>query len=423
MRNFRRAELPLEGQARLDGSCRGREDNGMLEVDAAREIVLAQGKPRNPVVSGVSAELLGRVLAEDVRADRDSPPFAKAMMDGYAVRSGDCAGGSAELRIVEEIPAGAVPTRVIAVGECARIFTGAPIPEGSDAVVMQERTVPLGDRVRVTDSGVSPGRNVMPRGKEMTAGDVVLRAGSVLTPVAFGVLGSVGKVEIAVVPAPRVGILATGDELVEADVEPGPGQIRNSNGPMLAALVARAGGVPKYLGIVRDDVSELRERIGVALQESDVLLLTGGVSVGKLDLVPGVLADLGVTAHFHKVRMKPGKPLLFGTQEDKLVFGLPGNPVSALVGFELFVRPALRKLAGHANPGPTEVSLPLAESVSANHDRPTYAPGKLEGGRVQPLPWSGSGDLRAMLDADAWIVLPPGEVRLQAGETISVLVM
>lgn len=392
----------------------------MLEVAVAREIVLTHAKPLTAVRTPLTPDALGRVLAENVRADIDSPPFRKSMMDGYAVRAADCA-STVELRIVEEIPAGAVPTKSIAAGECARIFTGAPVPDGADAVVMQERTEPLGDRVRVSDTGLSPGRNVMPRGKEMTAGDVVLPVGSVLSPVAFGVLASVGRSESATSPAPRVAILATGDELVEANVVPGPGQIRNSNGPMLAALVHRAGGIPRYLGIVRDDLGELRARIGTALAQADVLLLTGGVSVGKLDLVPGVLEELGVVAHFHKVRMKPGKPLLFGSRGNTLVFGLPGNPVSGLVGFELFVRPALRKLAGHADPGPTTASLPLAADLLANHDRPTYSPGIIEASQVRPLPWAGSGDLRSMLAANAFIVLPPGEVRLKAGEYVSVV--
>ncbi len=393
----------------------------MLEVADAREIVLTHAKPLTPLRTPMKPEAVGRVLAEDVRADIDSPPFAKSMMDGYAVRAADCT-TPVELRIVEEIPAGAVPTKAIAAGECARIFTGAPVPDGADAVVMQERTEPLGERVRVRDTGLSPGRNVMPRGKEMTAGDVVLSAGSVLNPVAFGVLASVGRSEVAAIPAPRVAILATGDELVEANAVPGPGQIRNSNGPMLSALVHRAGGVPRYLGIVRDDLGELRTRIGQALADADVLLLTGGVSVGKLDLVPGVLEELGVVAIFHKVRMKPGKPLLFGTRGNTLVFGLPGNPVSGLVGFELFVRPALRKLSGHTDPGPKTATLPLAADLSANHDRPTYSPGKLEGGLVRPLTWAGSGDLRSMLMADAFIVLPPGEVRLKVGKQVSVVV-
>lgn len=400
----------------------------MLAVADARGVVLRYAKPLPPEVAEVTPAALGRVTAADVRADRDSPPFTKSLMDGYAVRAADVAPGPVELRVIEEVPAGRVPATRVGPGEAVRLFTGAPIPDGADAVVMQEKTQrPAADRVRVDDPGAKPGQNVLPRGREMAAGDVVLPAGTVLTPAAVGLLAAVGRTAVPLFPAPRVGILATGSELVEADATPGPGQIRNSNGPMLAAQVARAGAVPRVLGIGRDDRDQLAALVREGLGGSDVLLLAGGVSVGTHDLVPQVLAGLGVETHFHQVRMKPGKPLLFGTKGGVLVFGLPGNPVSSFVGFELFVRPALRVLAGHADPGPRTTALPLAEPFAAANDRPTYHPAKLDPGpagwRVRGLPWFGSPDLRGILAADAFLVLPPGDVKLDAGAPAEVVLL
>ncbi len=400
----------------------------MLEVAEALAEVLARVRPLMPTTDPLFHDVLGRVLAEDVHADADSPPFAKSLRDGYTVRAADCAPLQAALRVAFEIAAGAVPTQAVKAGECARIFTGAPIPDGADAVVMQEDTQPLdGDRVRITDAKVKPGQWVFARGTEMRAGDVVLPTGMVLNPAALGVLASVGQIEAKLFPAPRVNVLSTGNELVEPDEALKPGQIRNSNGPMLVAQVMKAGGRSRYLGIARDDRDTMRNTISDSFPTADVLVIAGGVSVGKFDLVPAVLEEVGVTIHVRQVRMKPGKPFLFGTKGDTLVFGLPGNPVSAFVCFELFVRPALRKLARHANPGPSTMSLPLAEGIAEVNDRPTYRPAKLELGEagysVRPLPWMGAPDLRGLQPADALLVLPPGESRLDRGMLVNVIVL
>jgi molybdopterin molybdotransferase len=394
----------------------------MLEVPAALDVVLRHARPLAAVVS---TPIAGQVLVESVSADRDSPPFTKAAMDGYAVRAADCGAAGTALRIVDEIAAGDTPVMSVSDGECARIFTGAPLPDGADAVVMVEKTETLDHaRVRVDDAAVKVGQNVVPRGKEMRAGDVVLPKGTVLSPVAIGLLAAVGRTTVAQVPMPRVGVLATGNELVEPGTQPGPGQIRNSNGPMITALTTRAGAAATHLGIVRDDPRDLSERIRAGLAESDVLVLAGGVSAGAADLVPGVLAEIGVETHFHKVRLKPGKPLLFGTKDGKLVFGLPGNPVSAFVCFELFVRPAIRALAGHADPGPHVQSMPLAKSLTTSNDRPTYHPARVTPDRrVTPLPWFGSADLRALLPADALLVLPAGSVAYEPGRPADVIVL
>jgi molybdopterin molybdotransferase len=395
----------------------------MIEVPAALEIVLgrAAGLPTEPVQLSAA---LGRFLAEPVESDTDSPPYTKALMDGYAVRSADC-GGPTTLAVIEEVAAGRVPTRSVGVGEATRIMTGAPIPAGADAVIPHEETEAAGNTVRIRRA-VPTGEWVLPRGREMRAGEVVVPAGTRLTPQAIGLLAAVGRTTVRVHRTPRVAVLATGDELVEAGEKAGPGQIRNSNGPMLCALATRAGAKVEYHGIGRDDRAALTGLVARGLELADVLLLAGGVSAGKFDLVPDVLKELGVTAHFHKVRLKPGKPLLFGSRGDRLVFGLPGNPVSSFVGFELFVRPALRKMMGDHDPGPTFVPVPLAAAFSAKNDRPTYAPARLEatdGLRVRLADWFGSADLRGLLMADALVSLPAGPVEYAAGETIPTLVI
>ena len=384
----------------------------MLEVADALAIVLEHTRPRGSRMEPLSPGLLNRILAVDLVANQDSPPFDKSLRDGYAVRS---ANYGSELIVIEEIAAGAVPTKAVGRGECSRIFTGAPMPAGADAVVMQEDVEVVGETIRITGGGVKPGQWVFPRGAEMKAGESVFTAGTKLNAAAIGVLANLGAAEVPVFPWPQVSVLATGDELVPVEEEPGPGRIRNSNGSMLAAQVCNAGGEVQDCGIVRDTESDMLDIIGTVLAQSDVVLLAGGVSAGKFDLVPGVLERLGVKAHFHKVRMKPGKPLLFGTFNDTLVFGLPGNPVSAFACFELFVRPALRKMAGEAAAGLQTATLPLAEAIAEVNDRPTYRPAKLESGTVRPLPWAGAPDLRAMATADALLVLPAGESRLDRG--------
>lgn len=400
----------------------------MIEVADALAIVLTHARPLEPEVTALTPAALGRVLAADVVADADSPPFPKSLRDGYAVRTADCVAG-VELRVIEEVPAGKIPTKTVGPGEAARIFTGAPMPDGADAVVMQEHAEAIeGDRVRITDADVRRRQYVYERGTEMRAGTVVLPRGTPITPAACGVLASVGCTEGPAFPFPRVGIVVTGDEIVEANVRPAPGQIRNSNGPMLIAQTIRGGGLPHNLGIARDDRAVTQSLIRKGLEGADVLLIAGGMSVGDFDLVPGVLKELGVTVHFRQVRMKPGKPILFGTTETgTLVFGLPGNPVSAFVGFELFVRPALRILGGHAEPGPRTIKLPLAEGLAESNDRPTYRPAKLEPGEtgwtVRPLATSGAPDLVSTQPADALLRLPAGETRADCGSLADVVLL
>lgn len=403
----------------------------MLSVAEAQSIILQLVRPLVAQNLPLSPGVLGLVLGEDVASDLDMPPHNKALMDGYAVRVADLPEGRAALVVIEEITAGRTPRHSVGPGQAARIMTGAPIPAGADAVVVVERTRMIDDgRVQIEDRAPQPQQNIMAQGREMRRGETVLTPGTLLRPQELGVLATVGRTTVRLIPAPRVAVLSTGDEVVDAAQMPGPGQIRNGNGPMLAAQVARAGGVPHFLGIARDRVEHLRSLAEEGLK-ADALVLSGGVSAGKLDLVPGVLQELGVRPHFHKVEMKPGKPMYFGTRPrpngpgDTLVFGLPGNPVSSLVCFELFVKPALRALAGHPEPGPRLLRATLAEDFPHRSDRPTYYPASLQGAdkgwRVAPVPWLGSADLRGLTQANALMLLPAGDHHHRAGQELSVL--
>jgi molybdopterin molybdotransferase len=409
----------------------------MLTVEQALEQVLKHAQRRAPEMAALTPALLGLVLAEEVASDLDQPPFDKSLVDGYALRSEDVAmpsgrppqtGGLAAtsplLKVVEEIVAGRPPRQLIRSGEAARIMTGAMVPGGADAVVMQEHTQDIGEgRVCILQTSVKAGSNILPRGREMRAGERVLSAGAVLRPQELGLLASVGRNMVQVYPRPVVAVLSTGDELVEPGTQPGAGQIRNSNAPLLSAQITRAGADAAYLGIARDSVESLRIFIAEGLR-CDVLVLTGGVSAGKLDLVPWALQEIGVSPVFHKVAMKPGKPLFFGVQGEKLIFGLPGNPVSTLVGFELFVRPALEALLGRT-PGRRFVQASLTSEFRYASDRPTYHPAVLtaapHGWQVTLVPWFGSPDLRAITNANAFARLEVGERHYQPGDLLSVM--
>lgn len=390
----------------------------MHSVVEALEIALREATPAIGIEVVAIRCAAGRVLAQDVAGDRDLPPFAKAMMDGVAVRAADARAGS-QLRVVEEITAGRMPSRTVGPGEAARIMTGAPMPQGADGVVMVEDCRFDGDSVTV-GRDASPGQHVQPRGREIARGERVLTPGIVLGPAAVGLLAAVGRASVEVFKRPRVAVLTTGDELVDASSEPGLGQIRNSNGPMLAALLGDRA-VP--LGNARDDREELRAKIAAGL-EADVLVMSGGVSAGKLDLVPDSLREAGVSPLIHKVNMKPGKPLFFGTRGRTMVFGLPGNPGATFVGFHLFVRPALSKLEGRVA-CEEAVVLPLAAPLHHRGDRPTYRPARIElgevGETVRVLSWLGSPDLKALAVANALAVLDAGDQTLPTGEPVPVI--
>jgi molybdopterin molybdotransferase len=412
----------------------------MLSVDEALERVLAVSRARVAREIAVR-DALGLVLAEDVQSDIDSPPHDKSIVDGYAVASRDLSNGACELKILEEVTAGDVPRHAVSPGTAIRIMTGAPLPDGADAVVMVEQAEVFGasedggaaslGQVRLSPARFSAGQNIMRRATSMAAGDVVLRAGHMLRPIELGVLAEVGRTEVRVVPRPRVAVLATGNELVPPEVRPGAGHIRNSNSPMLVAAARAAGAESFDLGIARDQLDSMQAMIAKGL-EADVLVLSGGVSAGVLDLVPSVLKSLGVEQVFHKISIKPGKPLWFGVlrrdrkdqdgeRGDTLVFGLPGNPVSSLVGFELFVRPALARLAGREFAA-AYVSARLTAAFTHRGDRPTYHPAELKTDAEQavatPLHWKGSADLGTLSAANALLVFPTGDYTLAAGDEV-----
>lgn len=405
----------------------------MLTVEEAQAEVLARAQPRSPTARPVR-EALGLLLAEDVTSDVDSPPHDKSMVDGYAVLSADLETGSAELVVLEEVMAGDVPHRAVTHKSATRVMTGAPLPEGADAVVMVEQSEALPGsglgRVRLVVDRVRAGQNVMRRATSMKKGQRVLEAGHELRAIELGVLAEVGRAEVQIVPRPTLAVLSTGNELVPPRVVPEIGHIRNSNGPMLVAAARAAGAATVDLGIARDEHDELRRMITFGL-ESDILLMSGGVSAGALDLVPGVLHSLGVEQVFHKIQLKPGKPLWFGVLKDpagganKLVFGTPGNPVSSLVCFELFVRPAIAQMSGRIGQVPPGRDAVLAADFTHRGDRPTYHPARLShvDGRhtVELVRWQGSGDLVALVQANALACFPAGEHAYSAGATVSVL--
>jgi molybdopterin molybdotransferase len=397
----------------------------MLSVAEAQSLVLERAQALSPETTGVAPSALGLVLAEDVASDIDMPPFDKALMDGYAFRFEDFHGAGPVLEVAGELMAGQTRDRPLGPMEAVGIMTGAPVPPGADTVVMIERTrVIEGGRVEIQDETIRLGANVLGLGREMRRGEVVLSRGTVLRPQEMGLLATVGRTGVKIHPRPSTAIVCTGDELVEAAEQLGPGQIRNGNGPMLAALVARAGAKPDYLGIAKDDMSHLHQLVGRGL-ESSVLILSGGVSAGKRDLVPAALEEMRVQPHLHKVAMKPGKPVFFGTRGHTLVFGLPGNPVSSLVCFELFVRPALRVLAGHADRGSDVVDAVVQKDFTYATDRPTYHPALLRadsgGWRVQVVPWFGSADLRGVTRCNSFAILPIGNNQIRAGQLQAVL--
>jgi molybdopterin molybdotransferase len=396
------------------------------EVTRARDA--GQPRPRENLPLG---QALGRVLAEPVVADRDQPPFHRSTRDGFALRSADLAGaadGEVALQLLGEVAAGADFAGTVTAGGCVEIMTGAPVPAGADAVVMVEHVERRADRIVVRRT-LAAGENVVARGSELPAGQVALPAGRVIDPGAVGLLASLGCARPVVFGRPRVAVVSTGNELVGLDQVPAGSQIRDSNRHALAAQIVRAGGEVVAFPTVRDDLSMIRERLAEAAAAADLLLVSGGVSMGKYDHVETALAALGARVLFDGVDIRPGRPLVFGFVGDRPFFGLPGNPLSGLVTFELFARPAVELLAGRPTVPPLGLLCARLSADYAQRKLPltVFAPAVFESGDspgpvgVRTIASQGSGDLASLGAADGFLVVDPGVTALAAGTLVPVL--
>ncbi len=360
----------------------------------------------------------GRILAEEIHSDRDYPPFPRSVRDGFAVHAADLPG---RVKVIGEVRAGERYPGIVGLGEAVEIMTGAPMPDCSDAVVMVEHVVREGEWIS-TDRKLKPGENFNTRGCETHAGDLLLRPGHRIDYSSVAMLATAGYTSVLVYAKPRVAILSTGDEIVDVADTPLEHQIRNSNAYSLAVQVTRAGGVPVVLGVARDNVESTRELIAQGL-EADLLLLSGGVSAGKYDIVEQVLAEFGARFFFDRVLIQPGQPLVFGKARDKYFFGLPGNPASTMVTFELFGRAALELLGG-ASDAPLYFSrAKLTQDFRHRPGLTRFLPACLsgDGSELTAIPWSGSGDVAALSRANAFLVAEPDRESWVAGEWIRVL--
>lgn len=395
----------------------------MLEIEQAREIITAGLSPLNPVIHPVSSTILGYFLGEDILADLDSPPFPKALMDGFAVRANEAAPGKALALNSMELSAGMAVDFALPPGCACPIMTGAPIPFGANSVVPLEFAKTTSTQVEFITGEINSGWNILPQGAEYKSGEKLLQTGDQITSQNIGILAACGKTSAFFHPAPKVAIVATGNEMVEPNQTPGPAQIRNSNATMLGALISESEGMPKYLGRAEDTEKSL-EGIFQEAFTLDVAIITGGVSTGRLDLVPKVLSQMGVEILFHKINMKPGKPMLFGrTSRGTPVFALPGNPVSAFVCFHLFIRPALLALRG-GKKEQREIPAALTQGLDYHSDRPTLHPACLKLGQVNqvtPATWFGSADMLSLSRANALIFLPAEKSSFAQGEVVRCL--
>jgi molybdopterin molybdotransferase len=406
----------------------------VIEVLGARAAPDARSHASGTVdIAHHPASALGRILAEDVTADRNYPPFDRSIRDGYALRAADAAEPGARLRLIGESRAGVAFDGTVGSGECVRILTGAAMPRGANTVVMLEQTRAEGDFIILLQAA-RPGQHYVLAGAECRIGETVLSHGTRLSYTEIAMAAEVGHAHLRVSRRPRVAIVSTGDELVAVDDAPGPFQIRNSNSVSLAAQVALAGGEPVIEGSARDSLADLRARIERGL-EADLLLLSGGVSVGRYDLVETVLHELGAEIFFDAVAIRPGRPAVFGWCRGKPVFGLPGNPVSTMVTFELFAVPAIELLSGfQPQPLPFFVAK-LAHPVNEKGNLAHFLPARVKWPKptagldpvlpvvpvVEVLLWEGSGDIGAVVRGNCFLLAHESRLQLEAGEWVDVL--
>jgi molybdopterin molybdotransferase len=397
----------------------------MIPVEKALKTILANFRPLGMEKINI-LEARGRVIGEDIFAPRNIPSADNTAMDGYAVRYADTKGATKDkplkLKIIEDIPAGKIARNKIKKNEAARIMTGAVIPEGADAVIRQEDTLKEGKIVTIYVSA-EKGENIRFAGEDVRRGERVIWKGSVLRPAHIGMLAALGKALVNVYQKPRVAIMSTGDELVDIKTNPGPGKIVNSNSYSLAAQVLECGAIPVMLGIARDKKSDLQKKFNQALN-ADLIISSGGVSVGDFDFVKNVMGEIGNAMHFWQVAMRPGKPLAFGAIEGVPLFGLPGNPVSAMVSFEQFVRPSLLKMLGHKNIYRQTVKAICNEGFEkkAGFRHFIRAIVKKENGQYIATTTGdqGSGILKSMVAANGLIVMGESETRIKKGALVTV---
>jgi len=368
-----------------------------------------------------------RILAEDVVADTDLPPFDRAQMDGYAVQAADVADPPARLRIVGESAAGAGWHQEMKAGEAVRIMTGAPVPAGADAVQQVEltREIDSNGSIEILES-VEVGRSIVKQAAEIKSGETVLRAGEEINAAMIATLASFGCAQVKVRRRPRVAVMATGSELVDVDLKPGQDQIRDSNNYTIAAYAELAGAIVERLPLAGDNTEELKAQITRAVETSDVLITSGGVSMGVYDFTKAALKELGAEIFFERVALRPGKPTVFARMRNALVFGLPGNPVSVAVTFNLFARTALRAMQGASQPTLNEQTAILGRRVKGSIDRESYLPAVLrtdgKGSLIaEPLKWGGSSDFVAFARATGLINVPAGVKSIEAGERVSIV--
>ncbi len=398
----------------------------MVSVDEAYRIVL-ENISTLPIQEVNIKEAVGLCLAEDAVSDIDMPPFDKSAMDGYAVIAEDTlspSGTPVELQVIEEVTAGQFPMKKVERGQATKIMTGAALPQGADAVTKVEDTEPLeGNRVKIL-KGVEKGKNISPRGEDFQAGQVVIKRTTVLRPQEIGVLAMIGMEKVKVYSTPKIGIITTGNELVEVSCKPARGQIRESNSYSLAAQVFQARAEAERLGTARDDRKSLITAIKRGLKK-DLLLITGGVSMGESDLVVSVLKELGVNLFFEKIAMRPGKPMVFGKYYKTAVFGLPGNPVATYVSFELFVRPAIRKMMGFTKLSRTVIKARLETPLRSKGERKEFRPAWLhpEDGKffVSAVEWHGSADLLGTTKGNSLLIVPESVESLPVGQEVEVI--
>ncbi|MHC4173325.1 MAG: molybdopterin molybdotransferase MoeA [Planctomycetota bacterium] len=358
-----------------------------------------------------------RILAEDVKSDMDIPPFDKSAMDGFACRRADLAN---ELTMVELIRAGYVPKKTVEPNQCSKIMTGGVVPPGADCVIMKEYVeIPAENTVHFV--GEETADNICQKGEDIKTGDIVLRRGTRLVPQHIAVLASVGRAQPMVAKKPRVGVIATGDELVEPASRPGPSQTRNSNSFQLAAQVESMGSIATNYGVARDTTGQIDSMFKKAAKENDVVIISGGVSVGDFDLVPGILKQNGIDLLFENIAVKPGKPTVFGTSEKVYCFGLPGNPVSTFILFEILVKPFLYKLMGHDYRYP-DVQMPLGESLKRKETiRQRWFPVAItETGTVKPVEYHGSAHINSLSGADGLVSMGVGVAEIEKGTIVPV---